>query len=141
MISPEHLRAYRFFASVPDEQLRDIATIGEEKFFPTGSIIFKENTTADNLMLLLEGGVELFYSSGGTGPAANAPVCSIAPGAIFGVSSLIMPYQYTASARATKPVRVVDINGVRLREMSEKNPTLGQVLMNNVAAAVLARLH
>jgi len=141
MISPERLRPYRFFASLTEEQLKDIALIGEEKSFPADSIIFKENTDADNLMLLLEGGVELFYSGGGAGCAANAPVCSIAPGGIFGVSSLIKPYQYTASARATKPVKVVDINGATLREISEKNQALGSVLMNNVAAAVLARLH
>ncbi|ABB31766.1 putative transcriptional regulator, Crp/Fnr family [Geobacter metallireducens RCH3] len=141
MISPERLRVYRFFASLTDEQLKDIALISEEKSFPTGSVIFKENSKADNLMLLLEGGVELFYSNGGAGSAANSTVCSVVPGAIFGVSSLIKPYHYTSSARATKPVRVVDINGARLREMSENNQALGQVLMNNVAAAVLARLH
>ncbi|WP_026842275.1 cyclic nucleotide-binding domain-containing protein [Citrifermentans bremense] len=141
MISPERLRAYRFFASLTNQQLTDIATIGEEKSFPTGSIIFKEHTTANNLMLLLEGGVELFYSGSGAGFTADAPVCSIVPGGIFGVSSLIKPYQYTSSARATKPVKVVDINGVMLREISERNQALGRVLMNNVAAAVLARLH
>ncbi|ACM20785.1 cyclic nucleotide-binding domain protein [Geotalea daltonii FRC-32] len=140
MISPGLLRPYRFFTSLTDEQINDIAAIGEEKSFSADSVLFRESTPADNLMLLLEGAVDLFYSNGGAGAAANSTVCSIAPGAIFGVSSLIKPYQYTASARATKPVRVVDINGARLRAMSENNPTLGHVLISNVAAAVLARL-
>lgn len=141
MISSEVLRRYSFFASMTEEILHDIATIGQEKTFPKDTILFQENTAAKNLMLLLEGAVELFYSRDGDVAAANFPVCSIVPGAIFGVSSLIAPFRYTASARATMPVRLVDIDGESLRRMSENNQALGRLLMNNVAAAVLARLH
>jgi CRP/FNR family transcriptional regulator, cyclic AMP receptor protein len=140
MISPELLRNYPFFASMSDEQLKAIAMIGEEKSFPKDSILFKENTTASKLMLLLEGAVDLFYSDGSEGSVVNSRVCSIAPRAIFGVSSLIEPYKYTASARATMPVKVVDIDGATLRMMAENDQMLGCVLMRNVAAAVHARL-
>ena len=115
--------------------------ISEEKSLPRDSILFKANTPANKLILLLEGAVVLFYSGGGEGSVVNAPVCSIVPGAIFGVSTLIKPYQYTASARATLPVKVVDIDGATLRMMAKNDPILDHVLMSNVAAAVLARLH
>ena len=141
MTSSELLQRYTFFASLADEQLQAIAKIGEEKSFPKDSILFKENTTANKLMLLLEGSVGLFYSSGDEGAVVNSPVCSLAPGAIFGVSSLIEPYKYTSSARATMPVKVVDIDGATLRMMTENDQMLGRMLMRNVAAAVLARLH
>lgn len=141
MISPVLLQRYPFFASLSDEQLKAIAKISEEKSFPKDSIMFKANTPANRLILLLEGAVVLFYTGGGEGPVVNYSVCSIAPGAIFGVSSLIKPYQYTASARATMPVKVVDIDGAALRIMAENDPILDHVLMSNVAAAVLARLH
>ena len=140
MISPEFLQRYPFFNSLTDEQLKAIAMVGSEKSFPKDSILFKENTTADRLMLLLEGAVDLFYGGGSEGSVANSKVCSIAPGAIFGVSSLIKPYKYTASARAIMPVKVVDIDGATLRIMAENDQMLGRVLMSNVAAAVLARL-
>lgn len=141
MVSPELLQRYTFFNSLTDEQLNAIATVGSEKSFPKDSILFKEHTAADRLMLLLEGGVELFYAGGGEGAGADSTVCPIVPGAIFGVSSLIKPYQYTASARTAVPVRVVDFDGAALRRMAENDPMLDHVLMNNVAAAVLARLH
>ena len=141
MISPALLQRYPFFASLSDEQLKAIAKISEEKSFPKDSILFKANTPANKLILLLEGDVDLFYTGGREGSVVNSPVCSIAPGAIFGVSSLIKPYQYTASARATMPVKVVDIDGAALRIMAENEPILDHVLMSNVAAAVLARLH
>jgi hypothetical protein len=39
------------------------------------------------------------------------------------------------------PVKVVDIDGATLRMMAKNDPILDHVLMSNVAAAVLARLH
>ena len=137
MISPELLQSYRFFDSLTDEQLKAISMIGEEESFPKDSILFKENTTANKLMLLLEGTVDLFYIGGSN----NSTLSSIAPGAIFGVSSLIEPYQYTSAARATMPIKVVAIDGASLRMMAENDPVLDHVLMRNVAAAVLARTH
>ncbi|RLB68429.1 MAG: cyclic nucleotide-binding domain-containing protein [Deltaproteobacteria bacterium] len=138
MISSEIFRHYPFFASLTEEQIEAVAAICEEKSFPKDSILFKENNTANELMLLLEGAVELFYSSG---DGTNTTVCSIAPGAIFGVSSLIAPYKYTSSALATTPIKVVDIDGAALREMAENDEALSHALMSNVAASVLARLH
>ena len=137
MISPELLQRYRFFESLTDEQLKAISMIGEEESFPKDSILFKENTAANKLMLLLEGAVDLFYSGGSN----NSTLSLIAPGAIFGVSSLIEPNQYTSAARATMPIKVVAIDGARLRMMAENDPMLDHVLMRNVAAAVLARTH
>src|SRR5512138_2936208 len=141
MISPELLQRYPFFDSLTDEQLKAIATVGSERSFPKDCILFKEYTVADRLMLLLEGGVELFYTNGVEGSAANSTVCSVVPGAIFGVSSLIKPYKYTASARATVPINVVEFDGATLRRMTENDQMLGRVLMSNVATAVFARLH
>lgn len=140
MISPERLQRYPFFDSLTEAQLKAIAQIGEEQSFPKDSILFEEHTSADRLLLLLEGSVELFYAGGVEGSAASSKVCSIAPGAIFGVSSLINPYKYTASARAIMPVNVVDFDGAALRKMTENDQMLGRVLLSNVAAAVLARL-
>jgi len=141
MISPELLQKYSFFVSLTDEQLKAIALIGEEKSFPNGTVLFEENTAANNLILLLEGSVDLFYSRVSEGSVVNSTACSITPGAIFGVSALIEPYKYTSSARATLPVKVVDIDGVALRKMAKSDQILDHALMRNVAAAVLARLH
>lgn len=138
MISPELLSRYTFFNSLTDEQLKDIAMICEEKTLPKDSVLFKKTETANKLILLLEGTVNLSYSSGDKGSVVNAP---ISPGEIFGVSSLIGPYKYTASAYATAPIKVVDIDVTTLRMMTENDQILGNVLMRNVAAAVYARLH
>ncbi len=140
MISPELLRRYPYFGQLNDEQLKAIAMIAEEKSFPKGILLVKENTPANKLMLLLEGDIDLVYSGGGEGAVCNALVGSIAPGEVLGVSSLIEPYLYTASSRTTVPVKVIEIDGVALRALMAKDTDLGYTLMRNTAVAVLERL-
>jgi len=140
MVSPELLRRYPFFALLDEQQLAAIAMITQEKSYPKGALLVKENTNATLLALLIEGDVDLIYSGGGEGAITNALVGSIAPGEPYGVSSLIEPYRYTASAKATVPVKVIELDGLALRGMVEKDPKLGHIIMRNVAIAVLERL-
>jgi CRP/FNR family cyclic AMP-dependent transcriptional regulator len=140
MVSPELLRRYPFFASLNEKQLEALAGITQEKNYPKGALLVKENTAATILALLLEGDIDLIFSGGGEGAISNALVGSIAPGEVYGVSSLIEPYRYTASVKATVPVKVIEMDGVALREMVEKDPKLGYVMMRNVSIAVLERL-
>ena len=140
MISPEILRRYPFFASLDEKQLDAIAELSQEKSYPKGTLLVKENTNANVLALLMEGDVDLIFSGGGEGAISNALVGSIAPGEVYGVSSLIEPYRYTASARATMPVKVIEIDGLALRDLVEEDCKMGCVVMRNVAIAVLERL-
>jgi CRP/FNR family transcriptional regulator, cyclic AMP receptor protein len=140
MISPELLRRYPFFASLDEKQLDAIAMITQEKSYPKGTLLVKENTNASVLALLIEGDIDLIFSGGGEGAITNALVGSIAPGEVYGVSSLIEPYRYTASVKATMPVSVLEIDGQALRTLVEKDPKMGYIVMRNVAIAVLERL-
>ncbi len=140
MVSPELLRRYPFFALLNDEQLQAIAMIAQEKSYQKGALLVKENTPAVILALLTEGDIDLIYSGGGEGAICNALVGSIAPGEPYGVSSLIEPYRYTATAKATMPVKVIELDGAALRELVEKDWKLGYIMMRNVAIAVLERL-
>ncbi len=140
MITPEILRRYPFFALLNDEQLKALSMISEEKTYPKDALLVKEDTQANKLFLLLEGDVDLVYSGGGEGAISNALVGTIAPGEMLGVSSLIEPYTYISSARATMPVKVVEIDGAAVRALIQVDKMMGFVLMQNVAAAVLERL-
>ncbi|MGA2489453.1 MAG: Crp/Fnr family transcriptional regulator [Anaerolineales bacterium] len=140
MVSPELLRRYPFFALLDEQQLEALAMITQEKSYPKGALLVKENTPASIMALLIEGDIDLIYSGGGEGAISNALVGSIAPGEPYGVSSLIEPYRYTATAKATLPVKVLELDGLALRAMVEKDPKMGCIMMRNVAIAVLERL-
>ena len=140
MISPELLRRYPFFASLNDDQLKAIAMIAEEKTYPKATLLIKENTPANKLVLLLEGDVDLIFSGGGEGAIVNALVGSIAPGEVYGVSSLIEPFKFISTARANVPVKVVEVDGVALRALMEVDSKMAYAMMRNIATAVLERL-
>jgi len=140
MVSPELLRRYPFFTSLSDDQLKAIALIAEEKTYPKDCVLLKENTQAKKLFLLLEGDVDLIFSGGGEGALANALVGSIAQGEVFGVSSLIEPFTFISSAKATVQVKVLEVDAVALRALMEADAKLASVLMRNIAQAVLERL-
>jgi CRP/FNR family cyclic AMP-dependent transcriptional regulator len=140
MISPELLRRYPFFASLNDDQLKAIAMIAQEKTYLKDTVLIKENTPANKLVLLLEGDVDLIYSGGGEGAVVNALVGSIAPGEVYGVSSLIEPFTFISSAKATVPVKVAEVDGVALRALMDGDAKLAFALMRNIAQAVLERL-
>ena len=140
MISPELLRRYPFFASLNDDQLKAIAMIAQEKTYLKDTVLIKENTPANKLVLLLEGDVDLIYSGGGEGAVVNALVGSISPGEVYGVSSLIEPFTFISSAKATVPVKVAEVDGVALRTLMDGDAKLAFALMRNIAQAVLERL-
>jgi CRP-like cAMP-binding protein len=140
MVSPDLLRRYPSFALLNDDQLKAIALIAAEKNIGKGTIILKENNPAVKLFVLVEGDIDLIFSGGGEGAISNALVGSIAPGESLGVSSLIEPFQYISSARATVDCKVIEIDGVALRALLEVDQKLGYALMRNIAAAVLERL-
>lgn len=140
MISPELLRRYPYFGDLSNDQLKAVAMIAEEKYYPKDALLVKENMAAGKLIILVEGDVDLIYSGGGEGAVVNALVGSIAPGEVLGVSSLIEPYTFISSAKSTMPVKVIEIDGASLRSMMDKDPILGYALMRKTASAVLERL-
>jgi CRP/FNR family cyclic AMP-dependent transcriptional regulator len=140
MVSIELLRRYQFFANFTDDQLKAISMIAEIETHPKGSLIARENSAATKLYLLLEGDIDLIYSGGGEGAIVNSLVGSIAPGEVFGVSSLIEPYQFISSTRTASKARVISIDAIALRAMAEIDPKMGFALLRKVSSAVLERL-
>ena len=140
MVSAELLKRYPYFCCLNDEEIKAIATIANERTYPKDTLLVKENMPAGKLFMLVEGDVDLIYSGGGEGSISNALVGSIAPGEVLGVSSLIEPYIFISSARATVPVKVIEIDGAALRSMMDIDQKLGLALMRKTASAVLERL-
>jgi CRP/FNR family cyclic AMP-dependent transcriptional regulator len=144
MISPELLRRYPFFSFLSDVQRKAIAMIAEETAFESGTVIFEEGDPADDLYLLLEGSVDLYF----TPRAENSSplheeilVGEINPGEPFGISALIEPHRLNATARAAKPSQVLRLEGSALRALCEVDCELGYALMRQIAGAAMERLH
>lgn len=143
MISPELLRRYPFYGPMSDEQLRAIAMITEKIELPEATMVLHENQPADHLYLLLEGGIDLIFHSQEEYHPKNVktlPVGEINPEEVFGVSSLIEPFHYNASAITSQDSKILVTDAKALRELVEQDTQLGCKLMQQIAKAVMERL-
>jgi len=140
MIFPELLRRYPFFSCLNDAQQREIATVAKDVFCDSGTLLFEEGQAVEMLHFLLEGSIDLYYA-GSDNPLDQLLICEISPGEPFGISALIEPHTYTATARVSRPSRILKINAARLRTLCDADPWLGYALMRQVALVAMERLH
>ena len=143
MVSPELLRRYPFFGNLNEEQLKKIAMIAVDLSVPSGTKLFDECQSADALYLLVDGDIDLKYKyEEEFHPEKNKEflVGEINPGEIFGISSLIEPYEYNAAAVASKDSRILKMAASNMRPLLSDDPELACTVMHQVAKAIMERL-
>lgn len=143
MISPELLRRYPFFSFLDDSHLKAVAMIAEEETHQTGTDILKSGDPADAFYLLMRGSVDLYYvvhEEFHPDKKKEFLMGEINPEEPLGISAVIEPYHYTATARASIPVTVIKIDGQALRDLMDNDQKLGCGLLRQIAKATMQRL-
>jgi CRP/FNR family transcriptional regulator, cyclic AMP receptor protein len=143
MVSPELLRRFPFFGIFNDNQLKKIAMISEEINVPTGTKLFDECAQANALYLLVDGSIDLMYKSEEEfHPKTKKvfPVGEINPEEVFGISSVLEPYEYKSTALASKDSKILRIDGENLRKLMKEDPEFGCSLMHQIARVIMERL-
>lgn len=144
MISPEVLRRYPFFSFMSSDELRDVAMITDEVNYSTGDILFNLDEKADVCFMLMEGAVDLHYvvvDEHEPDLRKEFVVGTINPGEVLGISAVVEPYQFTATAIAINDSRLLRTDATALRGLCEQNANLNLGLQTMVAKATLERLH
>lgn len=137
MISPEVLRRYPYFAGIDAESLRRLAMITEEQRIRAGTELFREGDPAKYFSIILGGEVSIQYLLGN---GELRTVDTLVPGDLLGWSALVEPYKYTAIGTTTKDTELARIDGVKIRELCDKDPLLGYRLTTEVAKLLGHRL-
>ncbi len=144
MISPELLRRYPFFGGLNDEQLKALAMIADELDYHAGETLFETDQAAAALHLLLTGNVELYHvvsDRSDPGLRKEFYVTDINPGEIVGISALVEPHRYTATARVVSPSCLLKIDAVALRALCDTDASMSALLMRRIARVAMERLH
>jgi CRP-like cAMP-binding protein len=126
MISPELLRRYPYFADVSEAALKEVAMISEEASAAVESTLFTDGDPADNLYILVEGEVDLKYTLG-NGEART--VDTLVAGDLLLWSSLVEPYKATATGICKTDIKLLSIDGKKLKALCESNHDLGYRLL------------
>ncbi len=138
----ETLERFELLSGLPAEVLDFIAQKALDKNYKEGELIFSEGASADHLYLILSGKVslEMKVQLGQTGTVRRATIGVIGPWQAMGWSSLVFPYEYTASGVCLQDTKVLAIPKEDLRFLISQYPEAGCDLMERVASITRARL-
>jgi len=143
MISPELLRRYPIFAGLNEAQLRAIAMIADEIDCDAGTVLLEEGKEADTLFLLINGGIDISYKSEEPYHPKGSKVFHVGdvnPGELFGISSLVDPYKYNATATSSQACQIIKFDAKALRTLADLDCSLGYTLLQQIAKTINERL-
>ena len=138
----ETLRKTQLFQRLDDEQLGIVAPLCRQVHCLSGKVFFSEGEEATDVFVVLEGEValqvELFL--GDHLRPKTITVEKVERDDTFGWSALVEPRRMTTTARCTRDVDIVAINGDGLKRLLKEHPGIGMAVMENVAKIVRQRL-
>lgn len=168
MVSLSLICRYPLFATLSGMQQQALANLAEEQHVLSGDTLFHEGESADRLYLLLAGRVTLLHTArgedsstarlstamyqlmeGGTAlPMLEGQsdlfkkyrVGEINPVEIVGISVIVPPHRFTATAVAACPSELLLLAGTTLRTLARDDPRLSYQLMFLAAQTAMQRL-
>jgi CRP/FNR family transcriptional regulator, cyclic AMP receptor protein len=141
---PEIIQQACIFADLDYNALELIASICSVREFNAGEIIFEENSTGQQLYVIVDGEVDIQVnpeSIGETPGSRLATLTTLRRGESFGEIALIDRGLRSATACcAQNGTSVIIIPRKQLIELCERHPQLGYLLMRNLAADLAMKM-
>ena len=151
------LTGFSFFSDVDSDTLEVISKKGEILEFNAEDVIFHYEAPSTHFYGLLEGEVDLIlvfkdkvlktdieYEEAIQATMVDEEkeiiVDSVAPGQVFGWSSLVGPGKRTVRAECVEASRVIAIPADELKAMFDKDHTLGYIVMRRLSGIIARRL-
>lgn len=126
-----------FLEGLSEEQLDLLADCAMPVELREGEWVFHEGEPANRFYLIHAGRIELLSE----GKEKHLiPLETIGSGDVLGWSWLFPPYYWHFGAKVLEPVKATFFYGTRLREILEKHPAFGYMLMHRVVQVLLHRL-
>jgi CRP/FNR family cyclic AMP-dependent transcriptional regulator len=134
------------FFGVDRENLERITQICMERSYRDGEIIFKENSSGNELYVIAKGEVEIRVDPGLVSDQDDIPrkertIARLRRGQSFGEIALVDQGIRSATARsASKNTHLLIIPQSEILSLCEENPRLGYQLMRNLAVDLSTKL-
>jgi len=128
------LRGLAMFHGLGDGELRKIARLFQQKLVRPGETIFVQGGAGDEAFIVLRGQVEIMFDD------PPRPVAVIQPGQIFGEQAFLDGSPRTATAAVNIPTILLVVQRSAFHELAQREPHLGLVVMQNIAAELSAKL-
>ena len=132
------LRKLGVFEGLSEEDLDKIVKICITKSYTKGDVIFEDNTSGEDLFIVLEGNMKIKLEA--VLPHYDIALSTIEAGQIFGELALIDSSPRSATVVCETDAQVAVLNGEKLNRLMEEDNHIGYVLMKNIARTICARL-
>jgi len=139
MVSTQVLKEFGLFKGLDDSELTKIAELCHERTLDDGTMYFDQGKKATELHLCRSGKVDIIIQIWEPW-GIQVTVHTAGGGDIFGWSSLVEPYIYTASAKIVERTEDIYIKASDLNNLFEDNPRIGYIFMRNLSAVISSRL-
>jgi len=144
--SVHYLRQADIFYELTPAQLEQVAALCDERRVNTGEVIFKENSSSDELYVIAQGEVEIvvdpaLVSDGKGGGPGPMTIVTLRRGQSFGEVALVDQGLRSATARgAQQNTLLLVIPRNQLMKLCEADKGLGFRLMRNLAADLAMKM-
>ncbi len=128
------------FEDIPEHTVREVEGRGHVLSFDANSRLFERGSRAEDLMILLDGVVELVFPIRILGVSREIPVESKHAGDVVAWSALVRPYHFTLSARCATSCTLMSLGREAIVRFFETDPATGYVFMRNLAGVIGRRL-
>ena len=131
------LSASWFGAGLSPEAVARLAGIAELREVPAGTDLTREGVVTEAFSIVLSGRVALRTLVTERGMVT---ILTVEPGDVVGWSAVVPPHRGTANAVAIEPVRLLELNGERLRALLRSDHALAASVYPRILQAVSRRL-
>jgi CRP-like cAMP-binding protein len=136
-IPSETLDSLPFFSGLSPDELDLLRVLFITCEVSEGEILFVQGRPAEYLYIVLSGEVEVRYKPD-DGPPLT--VARVEAGGVVGWSSALGSQVYTSGAVAATPTHLLQVRGSDLRNICERYPGTGVILLDRLAAVIAERL-
>ena len=133
----ELIKEYLGNSGISDATLMELAKLCERKAYEADAIIYREQEESTQLFIVNSGQVDIQYKMP-NGKRETVDVCY--KGDFLVWSALVKPHQTNSIGICRAKAELLAFDGVKLRELCEKDTKLGFCLMSLVAGVIRRRL-
>ena len=132
----EKARMATLFHGLSDKEIQKILSIGEAMVCEPGTVLFKEQDDALTIYFIESGRVAVRVKEDKT----EKTVYTAFEGDVLGWSTVVLPYQRTATAVVVERAKVIAIDTTKFQNFCDKNAAMCYRVAQNLNRAVIARL-
>jgi CRP-like cAMP-binding protein len=136
----DQLAKSAIFEGISPEVGEDLCALGRQLDLEAGHRLFDRGQDANDLMILAEGVVELFFPVEIMGVTRELTMESKQAGDVVAWSALVSPYRLTLSARCASNCKLFALSRDSLLSYFDAAPQVGNVIMRNLAGVIGRRL-